>query len=58
MKQMVTYGRTDVCVESEHFNLLLYLQVFPLANTSDLLVSALGDFPLLKGYIDPYKVVW
>lgn len=55
---MVTYGRTDVCVESEHFNLLLYLQVFPLANTSDLLVSALGDFPLLKGYIDPYKVVW
>lgn len=25
--------------------------------TSDLLVSALGDFPLLNGYIDSYKEV-
>lgn len=57
MKQMVAYGRTDVSVESEHFNLLLYLEVFPLANTSDLLVSALRDFPLLRGYIDSYKEV-
>lgn len=54
---MVAYGRTDVSVESEHFNLLLYLEVFPLANMSDLLVSALGDFPLLRGYIDSYKEV-
>lgn len=54
---MVAYDRTDVCVESECFNLLWYLEVFPWQMlTSDLLVSVLGVFPA-EGYIDPYKEV-